>query len=201
MKSIRSVWKYTSAVIIFAVLTLYMIAAAIVCMVQAFKNIHDPIFAQMIVSVVSTYAVFVIASILAFDPFHLLTSFGQYILFQACKPDDSLRYRPWILIEHDGRTASINILNVYGFANTDDVSWGTKGADTTQNDLGAVKGVGNEVEVELLADQHDVDAAYSEALDNLRVRKPTATIKVKSTSEEEQARKDYYVSYPPMPFI
>lgn len=74
-----------SAVIIFAVLTLYMIAAAIACMVQAFKNINDPIFAQMIVSVVSTYAVFVIASFLAFDPFHLLTSFGQYILFQACR--------------------------------------------------------------------------------------------------------------------
>jgi chitin synthase len=39
----------------------------------------------MIVSVVSTYAVFVVASLLAADPFHLLTSAGQYILFQACE--------------------------------------------------------------------------------------------------------------------
>lgn len=56
--------------------------------------------------------------------------------------------------------------------------------------------MGNEVEVELLADQHDVDAAYSEALDNLRVRKPTEAIKVKTASQEEQERKDYYVSIP-----
>lgn len=60
-------------------------AAAVVCMVQAFKNIDNPIFAQMIVSVVATFGVFIVASFLAFDPFHLLTSAGQYILFQACE--------------------------------------------------------------------------------------------------------------------
>jgi hypothetical protein len=49
--------------------------------------------------------------------------------------------------------------------------------------------------VELLADQHDVDAAYSEALDNLRVRKPMEAVKVKSASQEEQMQKDYYVSH------
>jgi chitin synthase len=90
--------------------------------------------------------------------------------------------------------ASINILSTYAFANTNDISWGTKGSDTVENDLGTVKGHGNEVEVELPAHQHDVDAAYGEALDNLRVKKPVAVVKAKSTSEEEQGRKDYYVS-------
>jgi chitin synthase len=63
-----------------------------------------------------------------------------------------------------------------------------------QDDLGAVKGNGKEVEVELLANQRDVDAAYSDALDNLRVRKPLEVVKKVSASEEEQERKDYYVS-------
>jgi chitin synthase len=63
-----------------------------------------------------------------------------------------------------------------------------------QDDLGAVKGNGKEVEVELMANQRDVDAAYSDALDNLRVRKPLEVVKKVSLSEEEQERKDYYVS-------
>jgi chitin synthase len=85
-------------------------------------------------------------------------------------------------------------LSPYAFSNTNDISWGTKGADTVDNDLGTVKGHGNEVEVELPAHQHDVDASYSEALDKLRVRAPTVENKVKSPSEDEQGRKDYYVS-------
>jgi chitin synthase len=74
-----------SAIAIFAVLTVYMLVAAVICMVRAFKLSSDPIFARMLVSVVATYGVYVMASILALDPFHLLTSAGQYVLFQACK--------------------------------------------------------------------------------------------------------------------
>ena len=173
-----------------------MMAAAIVCMVQAFKNINNPIFAQMIVSVVATFGVFIVASFLAFDPFHLLTSAGQYILFQACK-FGTLEHRSCsglLLTRPKTSIASINLLSPYAFSNTNDISWGTKGADTVDNDLGNVKGHGNEVEVELPAHQHDVDASYSEALDKLRVRAPTIENKVKSPSEEEQGRKDYYVS-------
>lgn len=39
-----------------------------------------------------------------------------------------------------------------------------------------------------------MDAAYSEALDNLRIRKPIQEFKAKSLSAEEQERKDYYAN-------
>lgn len=74
-----------TAIAIFAVLTIYMLAAAAVCAVRAFKQSDNPIFAQMLVSMIATYGVYVVASILALDPFHLLTSAVQYVLFQACE--------------------------------------------------------------------------------------------------------------------
>lgn len=62
----------------------------------------------IVIALASTFGVYIIASILYLDPWHLLTSFGQYLLMA---------------------TSYINILNVYAFCNWHDVSWGTKGAD------------------------------------------------------------------------
>jgi chitin synthase len=73
---------------------------------------------------------------------------------------------------------------------------GTKGSDTVETDLGSVKGTTGgrgEVEVELLADQKDVDAAYNDALDNLRIRKPLTKPMGLTASQLEQRQKDYYV--------
>jgi len=62
----------------------------------------------IIIALASTFGVYVLMSILYFDPWHLVTSMPQYFL----------------LI-----TSYFNILNVYAFCNWHDVSWGTKGAD------------------------------------------------------------------------
>ncbi len=78
-----SKWKYSAAIYIFAILTIYMMACAVVVTVHAIKNLDNVMFARMVVSVLSTYGLYVAASILAFDPFHLLTCFVQYILLQA----------------------------------------------------------------------------------------------------------------------
>lgn len=75
-----------TAIGIFATLTIYMMVAAVLCAYRAFKQADNPIFAQMLLSLIATYGVYVVASILALDPFHLLTSAVQYTLFQACKP-------------------------------------------------------------------------------------------------------------------
>lgn len=56
----------------------------------------------------STFGAYIVASLLYLDPWHLVTSFVQYLLMA---------------------TSYINILNVYAFCNWHDVSWGTKGAD------------------------------------------------------------------------
>src|SRR5947207_92643 len=62
----------------------------------------------ILIALASTFGTYIVASILYFDPWHLLTSFGQYLLMA---------------------TSYVNILNVYAFCNWHDVSWGTKGAD------------------------------------------------------------------------
>ena len=78
-----------------------------------------------------------------------------------------------------------------------DLSWGTKGSDATQaSDLGAGSGVGKHVEVELVTAQQDIDIAYQDALDNIRLRgsKVDSAESEPKKEQSEQAQKDTYVS-------
>lgn len=164
-------WKYMTAAIIFAVLTLYMMIAAIFCLVHAAQHVHDAIYAQMIVSLLATYGVYLLSAFIALDPLHLLTSFIQYLLLAP---------------------SFINILQVYAFANIHDFSWGTKGSDTVSNDLGSVTSTGKDtVEITLPTSQMDIDRAYDDALTNLRTR-PMIIKGESGPAEKELARKDYY---------
>jgi len=79
-----------------------------------------------------------------------------------------------------------------------DLSWGTKGADSTEAvDLGAVHGVGNRVEVELVSAQQDIDIAYQDALDNIRLKRARVDDEELPPKKEmsEQQQKDVYVGY------
>src|ERR1700709_2502663 len=76
-----------------------------------FKN---QIFYTLIISLASTYVLWFVVSFLFFDPWHMFTSFIQYLLLTP---------------------TYINILNVYAFCNTHDITWGTKG-DTKPEKLG-----------------------------------------------------------------
>jgi chitin synthase len=77
---LRSKIKYLIVIYGFGILTAYMLAAAVLCTIKAAQHPEEPIFRQMIVSVSATYGVYVVSSILALDPWHLFTSFLQYIL-------------------------------------------------------------------------------------------------------------------------
>ncbi|ORY30579.1 chitin synthase 6 [Naematelia encephala] len=172
-----SPWKYKLTIYFFALLTTYMLVCAVLCTVQAIKNFGSPIFARMVVSVISTYGVFIVSSILALDPWHLITCFGQYILFSP---------------------TYINVLNVYAYSNLHDLSWGTKGADAVQAvDLGAVQGVGKHVEVELVSAQQDIDIAYQDALDNIRLKRAHVDEDEPRPKKEmsEQQQKDIYANF------
>ena len=68
----------------------------------------------------ATYGLYLISSILYFDPWHMLTSFVQYLLLLP---------------------SYVNILLIYAFCNLHDVSWGTKGDNGASKDLGAAKKV------------------------------------------------------------
>ena len=78
-----------------------------------------------------------------------------------------------------------------------DLSWGTKGSDSAQAvDLGSVQGVGKHVQVELVSAQQDIDIAYQDALDNIRLKRAKVDDEevpaAKGPSEQQQ--KDIYVS-------
>ena len=62
----------------------------------------------LIAALAATFGIYLIASILYADPWHMITSFPQYMMIAP---------------------SFINILNVYAFCNLHDVSWGTKGSD------------------------------------------------------------------------
>jgi chitin synthase len=88
-----------------------------------------------------------------------------------------------------------NILNVYAFANLDDISWGTKGDTAVAEDLGAVtQNLHAQVDVEVFAAADDVNAIYADALETLRAKKfdtkPKEVERVRSTAEKESAAKD-----------
>ncbi|KAI7902650.1 chitin synthase 1 [Cokeromyces recurvatus] len=109
---------------------------------------NDSGLRNMIISLGSTYGIYFVASCLHCQPFHMFTSFLPYLLLLP---------------------GYINILNIYAFCNTHDVSWGTKGDNTTAKDLGVVKveeqnkGV-KTVEIELPADKYDINCQYDEVL-------------------------------------
>lgn len=48
--------------------SLSMLVCAVLCAIQAVRNIGSPVFAKMIISLISTYGVYIVSSLLALDP-------------------------------------------------------------------------------------------------------------------------------------
>lgn len=152
---------------IFAVLMVYMLFAAIflaVHTVQAALKSHkddftasllftDTKFRDLIVSVVSTYALYFVASLMYGEPSFMVTSFLQYLLLSP---------------------SYINILNIYSFCNIHDVSWGTKGS-VQARDLGSAKSADNDKEniVTIVPGvSEELNETYLNTLESLRTLPP-----------------------------
>jgi chitin synthase len=130
------------------------------------------------------------SSILALDPWHILIVRPlissvplRLTLYQS--------FIPYILLS----PTYFNILNVYAFANLDDISWGTKGDTAVANDLGSVtQNIHQQVDVEVYTGPAGANEVYEAALENLRAKKfdtrPKEVEPVRSTAEKETAAKD-----------
>ncbi|MCJ1312148.1 Chitin synthase, class 2 [Agyrium rufum] len=123
-----SKWTYISSFVVFGLIQLYIIIISMYLVVKAFlpnSNETDIVIDDgvdeflktffsstssgiIIIALAATYGLYFVASFLYLDPWHMFTSFPQYLLLQS---------------------SYINILNVYAFSNWHDVSWGTKGSD------------------------------------------------------------------------
>ncbi|CAO3626245.1 unnamed protein product [Cunninghamella blakesleeana] len=130
-------------------------------------------FRTIFLSLTSTYGIYFVSSLIYFDPWHMFTSFIQYILLLP---------------------TYVNILNIYAFCNIHDVSWGTKGDNSLQIDLGVANKVSSEkgtdtVEVEIVDGLDMINKNYQNSLVNLE-SKQTNNIKERRSPYTKQD--DYY---------
>ncbi|OAQ61601.1 chitin synthase A [Pochonia chlamydosporia 170] len=132
---------------------------------QLFKN---PVFYTLIISVMSTFGIWLIASLIMFDPWHMITSFLQYMLLTP---------------------TYTNVLNVYAFCNTHDVSWGTKGDDKVEK-LPSVNTKDGQGKTDL-PDEGDLNAQYQREVALFSTKfKAVKTAPTPAQLQEKQM--DYY---------
>ncbi|KAF4977789.1 hypothetical protein FZEAL_5755 [Fusarium zealandicum] len=172
---------YLAMVYFWAIIMIYLMFAAIFISVKAIIadvndengfNVSDifknKVFYMLIISLMSTYGIWLIASLIMLDPWHMVTSFAQYMLLTP---------------------TFTNVLNVYAFCNTHDVSWGTKGDDTVEKlpSVNTKDGTGKTD----LPDEGDLNAHYQR---ELRVfAQKEVVIKTTPTPTQLQERQmDYY---------
>ncbi|OLL25808.1 Chitin synthase 2, partial [Neolecta irregularis DAH-3] len=166
---------FVTSMVVYGCIMLYTIFCAFYLMIYSLQraivdnNIgfgNNP-FTDMVFSASATYGIYFLMSILYLDPWHMLSSFPQYIILLP---------------------SYVCTLQIYAFCNTHDVSWGTKGDTTIHTDLGAAVVKGDIVEIEMPFEQHDIDTTYNEALANLRERKKLDDV----PRNEGQIQEDYY---------
>jgi len=114
-------WTYISSFVVFGLIQVYLIILSIYLVVQAFSSPEqraslgklDTFFdvngaGVIVIAIGATFGLYYVASFLYMDPWHMFTSFPQFLVLMP---------------------SYTNVLNVYAFNNWHDVSWGTKGSD------------------------------------------------------------------------
>lgn len=177
-----STLTYKIIMISYGLITAYMTAAAIVLVVFGIQNaaaatsasggsfsitdiFSNSIFRNIVLSLLSTYGLYLLASLIFLDPAHMFTSFLQYL---ALAP------------------SYINVINVYSFCNVQDVTWGNRPEEKPAHDLGKVDGTKDGiVDVAITSDPHDINAAYDDAFAVLSAKatpeKPASNPELKMT--------------------
>ncbi|KAI0012519.1 glycosyltransferase family 2 protein [Xylariaceae sp. FL0662B] len=170
---------YTAMVIFWCAIMIYLTFAAVYITVIAVQdqvskgfNISDifknKLFYSLIVSMLSTYGLWLISSLMMFDPWHMITSFIQYLLLTP---------------------TYVNVLNVYAFCNTHDISWGTKGDDKA-DELPKVDTKDGKGKTDL-PDEGDLNAQYERELSVFN-KKQVVIQKPPTDAQKAEAQMDYY---------
>jgi chitin synthase len=131
---------------------------------------QNQVFFTLIVSLMSTYVLYFLVSFLFFDPWHMFTSFIQYLLMTP---------------------TYINILNVYAFCNTHDITWGTKGDDKAEKLPSAKVKPGGKVDVAIPKDDGDLNTQYDAELRLIGSKAPPEKRVVLASEKQE----DYYKGF------
>ncbi|KAM0432329.1 hypothetical protein ACHAPT_004870 [Fusarium lateritium] len=172
---------YAAMVWFWAGIMIYLLFAAIFISVKSIMaDVNDEdgfhvsdilknkVFYMLIISVMSTWGIWLIASLIMLDPWHMATSFVQYMLLTP---------------------AFTNVLNVYAFCNTHDVSWGTKGDDKVEK-LPSVNTKDGTAKTDL-PDEGDLNAQYQREL-TVFAQKEVIVKKPPTPSQLQEKQMDYY---------
>ena len=188
----RSKNTYIISFVVFGIIQFYIVVLSLYLVVQAFSpgsqtsgiDIKDGAgdFVKtffnssssgiIIIALAATFGLYFVASFMYLDPWHMFTSFPQYLFLMS---------------------SYTNILNVYAFNNWHDVSWGTKGSDKADalpsaNTTKAADGKAAVIE-EPDKPQADIDSAFEVTVK--RALSPYVAPAVK----EERSLDDSYKSF------
>ncbi|KAJ7770930.1 glycosyltransferase family 2 protein [Mycena maculata] len=154
-------FAYTVTLWVYAVLAVYLLVCSFWLTATAFAGIpkalaeqastgksailafFEPPIGPLAAAMLSTFGIYFFASFLYGDPWHMFSSFLQYLCLAP---------------------SFINVLNVFAFCNLHDVSWGTKGSDKADAlpSVSSRKSVGADVPTveDTTNVQEDIDANF-----------------------------------------
>jgi chitin synthase len=175
---------YAITLWVFAVLAVYLLVCSFWLTALAFSNIPNllknkttlqvvatfftPPVGALIAAMISTYGIYLFASFLYRDPWHMFSSFFQYLCLAP---------------------SFTNVLNVYAFCNLHDVSWGTKGSDKAEAlpsvSSSKTKDADSPVVEDTTRMQEDVDAAFKETVTRAVTKVVVKEVPEKPTMDDQ----------------
>lgn len=172
---------YMACVYIFGTIMLYLTFACIVIPVKSVKHelangkftfktlFEDQVFFTLIISLLSTYVLWIFISVVSLDAWHIVTSSFQYFLLSP---------------------AYINVINVFAFCNVHDVSWGTRPPEAKANLPSTTISSDGNVDAEISS--QDLDAMYDASLAAIAIPAPP---EVDRPMSKKAADKAYYRNF------
>ncbi|RDB28666.1 Chitin synthase 2 [Hypsizygus marmoreus] len=188
-------WTYIAAIILFGLCNIitmwcagFTVYLAVPHSVDGWRNLPELIktnktLQEIVIALLATYGLYFISSFMHFEPWHMFTSFVQYMFLLP---------------------SYVNILMMYAMCNLHDVTWGTKGDNGAAKDLGGAKKVkgedGKEVmEVELPTGRDDVDQLWMAARNSLKIvppaQKESRDAATKQTDHDRNSRTNVVLTW------
>jgi chitin synthase len=183
-------YTYITSFCVFGVIQLYLIVLSMYLVVRAFTSpatehlsttSPDAFFKSffstnsagiILLALAATFGLYFVASFMYMDPWHMFSSFPQYLLIMS---------------------SYVNILNVYAFSNWHDVSWGTKGSDKADALPSAQTQKGDDGKAAVIEEpdkpQADIDSQFEITV------KRALTSYVAPKEDEKKTLEDSYKSF------
>jgi len=163
-----SKWAYVLSILLFGLCNIittwcagFTVYLAVPHTVKGWEDLPELIrtnktLQEIAIALLATYGLYFISSFMHLEPWHMFTSFLQYMFLLP---------------------SYVNILMMYAMCNLHDVTWGTKGDNGAAKDLGGAKKVKGEdgkefMEVELPTAREDVDQLWLAARNSLKIKPP-----------------------------